>query len=57
MSEYNRNNKRACQNGQKQDAWLHCSTVQMPLFIDVPDHFPASWLNNRTSHLAILTGL
>jgi hypothetical protein len=29
--------------------------VRIPLFIDVPDHFPASWLNNRTSHLGILT--
>ena len=36
----------------KQDDCLHCSTVRIPLFIDVPDHLPASWLNNRTSHLA-----
>ena len=34
-----------CQNEQKQDAWLHCSTVQIQLFIDVPDHLPASWLD------------
>jgi hypothetical protein len=44
-----------CQNEQKQDACFHCSTVQIPLYIDVPDHLPASWLNNLTSHLGILT--
>jgi hypothetical protein len=31
-----------CQNGQKQNAYFHCSTVQIPLYIDVPDHLPAS---------------
>lgn len=43
-----------CQNSQKQDAWFHYSIVQILLFIDVPDHLPASWYNNRTSHLGIL---
>jgi hypothetical protein len=31
-----------CQNEQKQDACLHCSTVRTPLYIDVADHLPAS---------------
>jgi hypothetical protein len=31
-----------CQNEQKQDACLHCSTVRTPLYIDVPNHLPAS---------------